>query len=281
VANALRRARAELRSTKRPIANFLFLGPTGVGKTELAKTMAEVYFGGEKQMVRIDMSEFQDASGVYRLIGQPGQQGTGLLTEPVRQRPFSLVLLDEIEKADPSILNLFLQVMDDGRLTDSVGRVIDFTNSIIIATSNAGTSYVQDELNKGVSYDTIQQTLMRGALKENFRPEFLNRFDAVVLFRSLSREQIKHIASLMLARVAHDLDTRGVGMRIEDGALERLADAGFDPEFGARPMRRAIEQMIEDPLAQLVLSGSLKRRDTVVVANDGTLRVEESKKFIP
>lgn len=277
VANALRRARAEIRSIKRPIANFLFLGPTGVGKTELAKTIAEVYFGGENQMVRIDMSEFQDASGVYRLIGQPGEQGTGLLTEAVRQRPFSLVLLDEIEKADPNILNLFLQVMDDGRLTDSVGRVIDFTNTIIIATSNAGTAYVQEAVRGGTPFEAIKQSLLRGGLKEYFRPEFLNRFDGIILFRSLEREQMKQVARLMLARVEKDLDKRGVGLRVEEGALERLADVGFDPEFGARPMRRAIEQYVEDALAKLVIAGQLKRRDVVVLRNDGSITVESAE----
>lgn len=277
VASALRRARAEIRSQKKPIASFLFLGPTGVGKTELAKTIAEVYFGGEKRMIRVDMSEFQDKSGVYRLIGQPGQQGTGILTEAVRQQPFSLVLLDEMEKADPDILNLFLQVFDDGRLTDATGRTIDFTNTIIIATSNAGTQYVQDELNKGVSTTAIRDALVRGELKKYYRPEFLNRFDGIVLFQPLDKPAIRTIASLMLKRVAHDLEARGIFFRAEDSALDALADAGFDPEFGARPMRRAIQEKVEDPLADLILQKQLDRRDTVVLGDGAEVRVEKGK----
>lgn len=276
IANALRRARAEIRSTKKPIANFLFLGPTGVGKTELAKTIADVYFGGESRMIRVDMSEFQDKSGVNRLIGQPGQKGSGLLTEAVRQQPFSLVLLDEMEKADPDVLNLFLQVFDDGRLTDSVGRVIDFTNTIIISTSNAGTSFVQEQLSQGVNVEEIRQKLIRGELKKYYRPEFLNRFDGIVLFRSLIRSEIKTIAKLMLKRVAKDLEARGVELRVEDAALEDLANVGFDPEFGARPMRRAIQEKVENQLAEFILSGKLQRRDIIVLGEGSRIRVEKS-----
>ena len=276
VANALRRARAEIRSTKRPIANFLFLGPAGVGKTELAKAIAAVYFGGGDRMGRLDMSEFQDKAGVYRLIGSPGQQGTGLLTEAVRQRPFSLVLLDELEKADPDVVNLFLQVFDDGRLTDSVGRVIDFTNTIIIATSNAGTAYVQEQTAQGLSTDKIRQALIRGELKKYYRPELLNRFDAIVLFTSLSRDEIKQVAKLMLKRVGSDLEQRGVALRVEDAALEALSVAGFDPEFGARPMRRAIQEQVENKLAELILGDQLKRRDTVVIGEGAEIRVERN-----
>lgn len=270
VANALRRARAEIRSTNRPIANFLFLGSTGVGKTELAKTIAEVYFGGEQRMIRIDMSEYQDASGIYRLIGQPGQQGTGLLTETVRQQPFSLVLLDEIEKADPKILDLFLQVFDDGRLTDSVGRVIDFTNTILIATSNAGTSFVQEGIREGKPLAEIREQLIRTELKQFFRPEFLNRFDGLVVFKPLNRDEVKQIAGLMLKRVAKDLDARGIEFRADEAGLEALAQVGFDPEFGARPMRRAIQEQVENQLAEMLLKGELQRRDVVVF--DGSMR---------
>ena len=277
VANALRRARAEIRSQKKPIANFLFLGPTGVGKTELAKTIADVYFGGEDRMIRVDMSEYQDKSGIYRLIGQPGQQGSGILTEAVRQHPFSLVLFDEMEKADPDVLNLFLQVFDDGRLTDSVGRLIDFTNTIIIATSNAGTQYVADQLGKGVELEEIRQSLIRGELKKYYRPEFLNRFDGIVLFRALDREEIKQVAGLMLKRVEKDLEKRGVFLRVDAAALESLADVGFDPEFGARPMRRATQDTVENNLAELVLGGKLKRRDTVVIGEGGKIKVEGAK----
>ncbi len=276
VANALRRARADIRSTNRPIANFLFLGPTGVGKTELAKTIASVYFGGEERMIRVDMSEYQDKSAIYRLIGQPGQQGTGILTEAVRQQPFSLVLLDEMEKADPNVLNLFLQVFDDGRLTDSVGRVIDFTNTIIIATSNAGTEYVSTAVQQGKSMDVIRQELIRSELKQYYRPEFLNRFDGIVVFKPLERKDIKQIGALMLKRVAKDLEKRGVVLHIEDAALESLADIGFDPEFGARPMRRAIQDTIENILADYIISGKIKRKDTVVVGQGLSVHIEQA-----
>lgn len=273
VANALRRARAEIRSKSRPIANFLFMGPTGVGKTELAKTIAEVYFGGENRMVRFDMSEYQDKQSLYRLIGMPGEKGTGLLTEAIRQNPFALLLLDEIEKADKDILNVFLSVMDDGRLTDSTGRVVDFTNVIIIATSNAGTSYVQEKMREGLSSDVIKDRLLHGQLKDYFRPEFLNRFDGIVLFKPLDQKGIKRIASLMLNRVAKDLEAKGIGLEVQDIALDFLAQVGFDPEFGARPLRRVLQERVENKLAELLLTGSLHRRDTVVLGEGGELKV--------
>lgn len=275
VANALRRARAEIRSVSRPIANFLFLGPTGVGKTELAKTIAKVYFGGEDKMVRLDMSEYQDKTSIYRLIGAPGEKGTGILTEAVRHAPFTLLLLDEIEKADKDILNLFLQVMDDGRLTDSTGRTVDFTNVIIIATSNAGTSYVSDQIKAGLSSEAIKERLLHGELRQYFRPEFLNRFDGIVLFKSLDRGAIKKVASLMLARVGKDLEAKGFELKFDDAALEFLADVGFDPEFGARPMRRAIQERVENKLAELVLSKKLKRRDVVTLGAGGEMKIEK------
>jgi ATP-dependent Clp protease ATP-binding subunit ClpA len=273
VASALRRARAAVRSTRRPIANFLFLGPTGVGKTELAKTIAEVYFGGEDKMIRLDMSEYQDASSIYRLIGQPGVQGTGILTEAVRNKPFSLILLDEMEKADPHILNIFLQVFDDGRLTDSVGRTVDFTNCIIIATSNAGTAYVQEQLKLGVSYQDIQSSLLHGTLQEYYRPEFLNRFDGIVLFTALKQGDIETIASYMLKRTAQDLETKGVSLEVSSEAIQALAEIGFDPEFGARPMRRAIQDTVENSIADLILQKQLRRRDVVRIEAGLSVRV--------
>lgn len=252
VSSALRRARAELREAKRPIANFLFLGPTGVGKTETAKTVAEVYFGNEKTMVRIDMSEYQDKASVYRLLGAPGEGG-GLLTEPVRKNTFSLILLDEIEKAHPDILNVFLQVMDDGRATDSAGRVIDFTNTIIIATSNAERSY--------------------------FKPEFLNRCDAVIEYKSLTAVEILQIAKLMMGAVAKQLEQKGIAFRATDEAVAELAAAGFDPQFGARPLRRVIQEKVQDALANLLLTQKLDRRDVVVLEKGGVLRVEKAEKL--
>lgn len=274
VANALRRARVEIRSVKRPIASFLFLGPTGVGKTELAKTIATTYFGGEHMMVRLDMSEYQDKSSIYRLIGLPGAKATGILTEAIHKTPFSLLLLDEIEKADPDILNLFLQVMDDGRLTDSSGAVFDFTNVIIIATSNAGTLFVQEQGRKGVSHEELLNQLLHEELKHYFRPEFLNRFDGVILFNSLSKEHIKHIAGLMIDSIAKEMENKGIMFSATDEALEFLADAGFDPEFGARPMRRALQEKVENKIAELMLQGKLKRGSRVTIGAAGALFIE-------
>ncbi len=265
VANALRRARADISSSSRPIANFLFLGPTGVGKTELAKTIANVYFGGEDKMIRLDMSEYQDRGAIYRLIGQTGEKGSGVLTEAIRQNPFSLILLDEMEKADKDVLNLFLQVFDDGRLTDSVGRVVDFSNAIIIATSNAATRFVQDEIAKGTEVGKIKEALLHTELAEYYRPEFLNRFDGIILFQSLTREHIIKVSSLMLNKIKKDLKTRGIFMEVDQSALEHLADIGYDPEFGARPMRRAIQDFVENKLAELLLAGKVQRRDTIVL----------------
>lgn len=274
VANALRRARAEMRSAKRPIANFLFLGPTGVGKTELAKTIAEVYFGGESRMIRLDMSEYQDKNSIYRLIGMPGEKNTGVLTEAVRRNPFSLLLLDEIEKADPDVLNIFLQVMDDGRLSDSSGHVYDFTNVILIATSNAGTAYVQEQNRNGVSHEALLNQLLHGELKQYFKPEFLNRFDGIILFNPLTRADIKKIAGLMFARIAKSVEEKGVELQATDEALEFLADVGYDPEFGARPMRRALQEKVENKLAELFLQGKLKRGSTAVVGAGGEVTIK-------
>lgn len=274
VANALRRSRAEMRSKARPIANFLFLGPTGVGKTELAKTIAEDYFGGEERMTRLDMSEYQDKASIYRLIGTTGDKGSGILTETIKRNPFTLLLLDEIEKADKDILNLFLQVMDDGRLTDSTGRVVDFTNVILIATSNAGTSYVQEQLNAGVPTDKIKDSLMHGELNQYFRPEFLNRFDGIILFKPLGQEDIKKVAAMMLKRTTKDLEAKGITLQVLPEALDFLAKAGFDPAFGARPMRRALQERVEDKLAVLLLQGKLKRNNVVVIGKNGEITVQ-------
>jgi ATP-dependent Clp protease ATP-binding subunit ClpC len=278
VASALRRARMELRETKRPIANFLFLGPTGVGKTETAKTLAEVYFGNENQMIRLDMSEYQTKEAVYRLIGLPGEAG-GLLTEAVRKNPFSLLLLDEIEKAHPDILNLFLQVMDDGRLTDSIGRVIDFTNIILIATSNAGTSYIQEELKKGRPVEEIKKELVERELKDVFRPEFLNRFDAIVVFKPLAEQEIFQIAKLMLKKIAKQLETKGIFFEATDEAVAELAAAGFDPLFGARPLRRIIQERVQDSLANFLLTQKIERRDKIILEKGGMLRIEKARKW--
>ncbi len=277
VAQAMRRARAELREGKRPIANFLFLGPTGVGKTELSKALAAEYFGDERNMIRLDMSEYQDAASVQKMIGAANDERGGLLTEAVRRQPFAIVLLDEIEKANPDILNLFLQVMDDGRLTDGVGRTIDFTNVVLIATSNAGTGYIQEEVKKGTELERIKTMLLETQLKGIFRPEFLNRFDAVIVFAPLTIEDVEQIAWLMLRRIEKSLTEKHIGFRAEDEAVAGLAREGFDPLFGARPLRRVIQDRVDNPLADLLLKKEVDRRDTVVIDRDGTLKVEKAK----
>lgn len=274
VAAALRRARVELRSKNRPIANFLFLGPTGVGKTELAKTTAEVYFGSEQNMLRFDMSEYQDKASVHRLIGGAGEGG--LLTEAVRQNPFALLLLDELEKAHPDILNLFLQVMDDGRLTDGAGRTIDFTNVILISTSNAGTQYIQDEVAKGTDLATVREYLMNNELKQVYRPEFLNRFDGVMVFKPLSQEDVVAIAYLMINKVAQRLEAKGIAFRASDEAVHELAKKGYDPKFGARPLRRVIQDTVDNAIAEYLLQGKAGRRDTLVLEPGGEIQVEKA-----
>lgn len=275
VASALRRARAELRAENRPIANFLFLGPTGVGKTELAKTTAEVYFGSEDSMLRFDMSEYQDKASIVRLIGSAGE--AGLMTEAVRQNPFSLLLLDELEKAHPDILNLFLQVMDDGRLTDGQGRTVDFTNVILIATSNAGTQFLQDEVAKGTALEQIKTALMERELKQVYRPEFLNRFDGVMIFKPLSRDDVVAIAYLMIAKVASRLEAKGINFQASDEAVHELAQKGYDPKFGARPLRRVIQESVDNAVANYLLQGKVGRRDTLVLEPGGNIRLEKAE----
>lgn len=274
VASALRRARAELRAENRPIANFLFLGPTGVGKTELAKATAEVYFGSEEAMLRFDMSEYQDVSSIYRLIGGPGEGG--LLTEAVRKNPFSLLLLDELEKAHPDILNLFLQVMDDGRLTDGAGRTIDFTNVILIATSNAGTQYIQDAVAEGTPIEEIKTRLVEEELKQIYRPEFLNRFDGIMVFKPLSEEDVVAIAYLMMNKVADRLKAKGMTLRASDEAIHELAKRGYDPKFGARPLRRVIQETVDNAIANIMLKGEVGRRDVLVLEPGGEVRIEKA-----
>jgi len=278
VAASLRRARTELREQKRPIASFLFLGPTGVGKTELAKTVAEVYFGDEDYMIRIDMSEYQRQESLEKMIGSPDGV-LGYLTEAVRKAPFSLILLDELEKAHPDILNLFLQVMDDGRLTDGAGRTINFTNCIIIATSNIGAVYIQDQIKAGASLDTIKQSLINDQLNKYLKPELINRFDGVIVFKPLELAEVESITKLMLNKVKSLLEVKGIGLKYDEQGIKKLASLGFDPKFGARPLRRLIQEKIENQIANKVLADGLKRRDTVVIDGEAGVSVEKGREL--
>ncbi len=278
VAASLRRARTELREAKRPIANFLFLGPTGVGKTELAKTVAEVYFGDEDYMIRLDMSEYQHQDSIEKMIGSSAG-ALGYLTEAVRKTPFSLILLDEFEKAHPDILNLFLQVMDDGRLTDGQGRTIDFTNSIIIATSNIGAVFIQEQIKAGTKIEEIKQKLIDEQLNKVLRPELINRFDGVIVFKPLTLGEVVKITSIMLNKVKQMLEAKGIGLEVDPLGANRLAEQGFDPKFGARPLRRVIQEQVENKIADKILAGEIKRRDTVIIDQEAKVEVRKGKKL--
>ena len=266
VSNAVRRARSGLQDPNRPIGSFIFMGPTGVGKTELARALAEFLFDDEQAMVRLDMSEFMEKHAVSRLIGAPpgyvGYEEGGYLTEAVRRRPYSVVLFDEIEKAHPDVFNALLQILDDGRLTDGQGRTVDFTNTIIIMTSNIGSQYIQD-LSRDDQREQMEEAVM-GALRSAFKPEFLNRVDNVVIFHALTLEQIKSIVGIQMKRTNKLLAQRGIALEISDAAQGHLAEVGFDPVFGARPLKRALQTQIMDPLAVKLLDGSFGDGDTIV-----------------
>ncbi|KPJ55628.1 hypothetical protein AMJ49_06715 [Parcubacteria bacterium DG_74_2] len=258
VSSALRRARADITIRKGPMGSFLFLGPTGVGKTETSKAIAEIYFKSEERMIRLDMSEFQNTEDVHRLLGSPTEQG--LLTTPVRENPFSLVLLDEIEKAHPHILNLFLQVTDEGHITDGLGRKVDFSNTIIIATSNAGAQIIWEDIRLNKKLDIIKEELLSELFKQKvFRPEFINRFDAAVIFKPLTKENLLGIAELLLQKLRKNLSQKDIEFIITEPLKEKIVELGYKPAFGARPMRRAIQDKIEDVLAEAILAGKLKR----------------------
>ena len=278
VAESVRRARAGLADPNRPIGSFLFLGPTGVGKTELARTLAEALFGDEAAMVRIDMSEFQERHTVSRLVGAPpgyvGYEEAGQLTESVRRKPYSVLLLDEIEKAHSDVFNILLQILDDGRLTDSQGRTVDFKNTVIIMTSNLGSERIQAHARRNESFEELKEDMHR-ILKNTLRPEFINRIDEVIVFRALSREQIADIARLLLERTHRRLRAQDIEVEFTEGALELLAQEGFDPEFGARPLRRTIQRRVDNNLSRMLLEGSLKPEDKIVIgAEDGRLTFE-------
>ncbi|MFZ4648053.1 MAG: AAA family ATPase [Patescibacteria group bacterium] len=276
VANSLRRARLELKDHNRPMASFLFLGPTGVGKTELAKAVSEVYFGGEEFMIRLDMSEYQHPDSVNKMIGDENG-GVGYLTEAVRKKPFSLVLFDEVEKAHPDILNLFLQLMDDGRLTDGQGRTINFKDSIVIATSNIGALYIQEQLRAQTPIEDIKNGLINGQLNQYMRPELVNRFDGIIVFKPLNEDNLFQISKLLLGKIKNQLMEKGIGFSVDKSGALKLAKDGYDPKFGARPLRRLLQERIEDRIASLILSNNLKRRDTVVVNEDGEISVEKGR----
>ncbi|MFA5024534.1 MAG: ATP-dependent Clp protease ATP-binding subunit [Patescibacteria group bacterium] len=278
VSASLRRARAELKEGKRPIASFLFMGPTGVGKTELAKAVSEVYFGDENYLVRLDMSEYQYPDSVRKMIGDI-DGALGYLTEAVRKKPFTLVLLDEIEKAHPDILNLFLQLLDDGRLTDGQGRTISFTESIIIATSNIGAVFIQEQIKAKTPLNLIKQELIDNQLNKYMRPELINRFDGIIVFKPLSEENVFSIATLMLKKIKKSLADKGINLKADKGGVSILAREGFDPKFGARPLRRLLQDKVEDLIANKILSGELKRRDTVVINSQAVVEVEKAKEL--
>ncbi|HFE6153093.1 TPA: ATP-dependent chaperone ClpB [Legionella pneumophila] len=274
VSNAIRRSRAGLSDPNRPIGSFLFLGPTGVGKTELCKALASFLFDTEEAMVRIDMSEFMEKHSVARLIGAPpgyvGYEEGGYLTEAVRRRPYSVVLLDEVEKAHTDVFNILLQVMDDGRLTDGQGRTVDFRNTVIVMTSNLGSQLIQ-EMSSKFNYDEIKAAVM-DLVSQHFRPEFINRIDESVVFHSLTKEQIAKIAAIQINYLHHRLKQQNITLEVTSEALSHLAEAGFDPVYGARPLKRTIQQKLENPLAQSLLTGKFKSGDTIIVSyKDGVM----------
>jgi ATP-dependent Clp protease ATP-binding subunit ClpB len=268
VANAIRRARAGLQDPNRPIGSFLFLGPTGVGKTELTRALAEFLFDSEQAMIRIDMSEYMEKHSVARLIGAPpgyvGYEEGGSLTEAVRRRPYQVILFDEIEKAHPDVFNVLLQVLDDGRLTDGQGRTVDFRNTLIVLTSNLGSQYLAD-LPEGADVSTVRGQVM-DEVRRAFRPEFLNRLDEILLFRRLSREDMAGIVAIQLRRLEALLAERKITLELDEAARRWLADAGYDPVYGARPLKRVIQRELQNPLALELLEGRIQDGDTVRVS---------------
>jgi ATP-dependent Clp protease ATP-binding subunit ClpB len=265
VSTAVRRARAGLQDPNRPIGSFIFLGPTGVGKTELTKALAAFLFDNETAMVRIDMSEYMEKHSVARLIGAPpgyvGYEEGGALTEAVRRRPYQVVLFDEIEKAHPDVFNVLLQVLDDGRLTDGQGRTVDFKNTLIVMTSNIGSELLANQ-KEGEDSESLRPQVM-ALMRAHFRPEFLNRIDEIILFHRLKREQMAAIVDIQIARIQKLLADRKLTLTLDDAARSWLANRGYDPTYGARPLKRVIQKQVQDPLAEQVLAGKVKDGDTV------------------
>ncbi|HEX2236252.1 MAG TPA: ATP-dependent Clp protease ATP-binding subunit, partial [Actinomycetota bacterium] len=274
VSRSIRRTRAGLKDPKRPAGSFIFLGPSGVGKTETAKTLAEFLFGDEDALIQLDMSEYMEKHTVSRLVGSPpgyvGYEEGGQLTEAVRRRPYSVVLLDEIEKAHPDVFNTLLQILEDGRLTDAQGKTVDFKNTVIIMTSNLGTQNLRrpalgfGQASEELTYDKMKERVTE-ELKRHFRPEFLNRIDEVIVFHELSREEVKTIVSLMTRRIAEQLESQDVGIELTDAAEDFLARKGYDPALGARPLRRAIQRLVEDPISEKILWKEYEAGDAIMV----------------
>jgi ATP-dependent Clp protease ATP-binding subunit ClpB len=278
VSDAIRRSRAGLSDSGRPYGSFLFLGPTGVGKTELSKALAEFLFDSEDHLIRIDMSEYMERHSVARLIGAPpgyvGYEEGGQLTEQVRRKPYSVILLDEVEKAHSDVFNVLLQVLDDGRMTDGQGRTVDFRNTVIVMTSNLGSHDIQRMA--GQDPDLIKEAVM-GEVRKHFRPEFVNRIDEIVVFQALDRRQIESIARIQLRRLEARLAAQDLKLVVSDTALAELAKVGFDPLYGARPLKRAIQQQIENPIAKLLLEGKVGPKDVVPVDfKDGRFSFERT-----
>jgi ATP-dependent Clp protease ATP-binding subunit ClpB len=273
VANAVRRSRAGLGDPRRPQGSFLFMGPTGVGKTELARALAQFLFDDEKALVRLDMSEYMEKHTVARLIGAPpgyvGYDEGGQLTEQIRRRPYAVVLFDEIEKAHADVFNVLLQVLDDGRLTDGKGRTVDFRNTVLIMTSNVASDLIQEMARRESRDDVRLKDSLMEALRRTFRPEFLNRIDEIVTFHGLTRDDIRRIVDIQLGDLRARLAERRIALSLSDRAAEMLAERGYDPVFGARPLKRLIQRMIENPLAVDVLAGRFKEGDHVTVEPNG------------
>ena len=275
VSDAIRRSRAGLQDPKRPIGSFIFLGTTGVGKTELAKALADYLFDDENMMTRIDMSEYQEKFSATRLIGAPpgyvGYDEGGQLTEAIRRKPYSVVLFDEIEKAHPDVFNVLLQVLDDGRLTDNKGRTVNFKNTLIIMTSNLGSQLIRDNEEKGVDHETTRKQVLE-LLRQTIRPEFLNRIDETIIFTPLSEKQIRDVVSLQIAAIHKMLEENGIDLRVTDDAINYIAQEGYDPQFGARPVKRALQRLVLNELSKSIISGRIdQKRPVIVELRDGEL----------
>ena len=282
VTDAIIRSKAGIKDPTKPIGSFLFLGPTGVGKTELAKALAASMFDDEQNMVRIDMSEYMEKYSVSRLIGAPpgyvGNEEGGQLTEAVRRKPYSVVLFDEIEKAHPDVFNVLLQVLDDGRITDSQGRTVDFKNTILIMTSNIGSSYLLDGIEPDGSIRQESQDLVMNDLRAHFRPEFLNRLDEIIMFKPLTKENIGNIVDLMMADLNRRLADQEIRLELTDEAKSYIIDGGYDPVYGARPLKRFLQKNVETLAARMILSGNVQTEDTIVIGlKDGKLAAEVMK----